>query len=516
MPGAGRRSSRPSRWWPTAWRCGGGGGGACRRRDAGWPPSGQPASATIPRSWWTSSSPPSGPWPRWADERPDDRGHRDPQPACRARPYAVPAGRAQPRVPRHRGRQRLRRRHPPGGGAAVPRRTGAVAGPEPRCQRPQPGRGRGSDAVRGLQRRRLLVGPGSPGAGGGGLGPPPPTRAAGGPNTGRARGARRPGDGTDGQQPAAAGSGSAGAGGAGVPGLLGGASPEGLHRGRRVQPAAVPVRRGDAARLRPCRGRVAAVLCRRRRRPSPPIGEPPGPASPGQHGVAERRAHRLDAPTGRDCRPFRGRARPSGVTRPGSPGSAARRPGAAAGRAVPSCPAAHRGRAPGSTAPGRHAMTADPGPRTTGGIITHNRREELLGTLRHTTTLPDRAPVVVVDNGSGDGTADAVAAGFPQVTLVRSGANMGSLGRNLAVRDLHSPYVAFSDDDLRWQAGALTRAANLLDAHPGLASVTARILVEPDLHEDPLTPELRHSPVPGPAWLPGPALLSVLAGATML
>jgi len=28
-------------------------------------------------------------------------------------------------------------------------------------------------------------------------------------------------------------------------------------------------------------------------------------------------------------------------------------------------------------------------------------------------------------------------------------------------------------------------------------------------------PELRHSPVPGPAWLPGPALLGVLAGASM-
>jgi hypothetical protein len=62
--------------------------------------------------------------------------------------------------------------------------------------------------------------------------------------------------------------------------------------------------------------------------------------------------------------------------------------------------------------------------------------------------------------------------------------------------------VAFCDDS-RWQAGALTRAADLLDAHPGLASVTARILVEPDLREDPLTPELRHSPVPGPvAGLP--------------
>ena len=153
--------------------------------------------------------------------------------------------------------------------------------------------------------------------------------------------------------------------------------------------------------------------------------------------------------------------------------------------------------------------------RTTVVVITHNRREELLGTLRHMTALPDRAPIVVVDNASSDGTADAVAAAFPQVTLIRGRANLASLGRNLAVRGIQSRYVAFCDDDSRWQAGALTRAADLLDAHPGLASVTARILVEPDLQEDPLTPELRNSPVPGPAWLPGPALLSVLAGATM-
>lgn len=153
--------------------------------------------------------------------------------------------------------------------------------------------------------------------------------------------------------------------------------------------------------------------------------------------------------------------------------------------------------------------------RTTVVVITHNRREELLGTLRHMTTLPDQAPIVVVDNASSDGTADAVAAAFPQVTLIRGRANLASLGRNLAVRGIQSRYVAFCDDDSRWQAGALTRAADLLDAHPGLASVTARILVEPDLQEDPLTPELRNSPVPGPAWLPGPALLSVLAGATM-
>ena len=156
---------------------------------------------------------------------------------------------------------------------------------------------------------------------------------------------------------------------------------------------------------------------------------------------------------------------------------------------------------------------------TTGGatvvITTRNRKAELLRTLHHMTALPDRTPVVVVDNGSNDHSADAVAEHFGQVTLLRSDRNLGALGRNLAVRDIDTPYVAFCDDDTRWRPGSLTRAADLLDAHPGLASVTGRILVAPTMVEDPITPELRDSPVPGPAWLPGPALLGVLAGASM-
>jgi GT2 family glycosyltransferase len=139
----------------------------------------------------------------------------------------------------------------------------------------------------------------------------------------------------------------------------------------------------------------------------------------------------------------------------------------------------------------------------------------LLHTLERMTALPDSAPVVVVDNGSSDHTADAVSEHFAQVTLIRSDQNLGSLGRNLAVHGIDTPYVAFCDDDTRWRPGALTRAADLLDAHPGLASVTGRILVAPAMVEDPITPELRDSPVPGPSWLPGPALLSVLAGASM-
>ena len=152
--------------------------------------------------------------------------------------------------------------------------------------------------------------------------------------------------------------------------------------------------------------------------------------------------------------------------------------------------------------------------RTTVVIITRNRRDELLRTLRHMLALPDAAPIIVVDNGSDDGTADAVAREHPEVDLIAATSNLGSIGRNLAVDRVTTPYVSFCDDDTRWQPGALRRATELLDAHPALGSVTGRCLVGPELVEDPITPELRHSPVPAPDWLPGPALLGVLAGLT--
>ncbi|MBC3192299.1 glycosyltransferase [Pseudonocardia sp. C8] len=156
------------------------------------------------------------------------------------------------------------------------------------------------------------------------------------------------------------------------------------------------------------------------------------------------------------------------------------------------------------------------GPRTTVVVITRDRRAELLRTLAHLEALPDAAPVIVVDNGSTDGTAAAVRARHPRVALIAAGENLGAVGRNVAVERVRTPYVTFCDDDTRPQPGALTRAADVLDAHPGVASVTGRCLVEPDLHEDPITPEMRDSPVPAPDGLPGPALLGIMAGLSTL
>lgn len=155
-------------------------------------------------------------------------------------------------------------------------------------------------------------------------------------------------------------------------------------------------------------------------------------------------------------------------------------------------------------------------PRIAVVMITHNRREEVLASLDHLTRLPERPPIVVVDNASGDGTVEAVAQRFPQVEVLPAGGNLGAAARNVGVRHVQTPYVALSDDDTWWEPGALTQAADFFEAHPRLAVAVARILVGPDEEEDPICAEMEHSPLPREPGMPGPPLLGFMAGASVV
>ncbi|GAA2493734.1 glycosyltransferase family 2 protein [Streptomyces gobitricini] len=153
--------------------------------------------------------------------------------------------------------------------------------------------------------------------------------------------------------------------------------------------------------------------------------------------------------------------------------------------------------------------------RTTVVVITHNRRDQLLETLDRLAALPERPPVIVVDNASSDGTPEAVAEHHPAVTLLSPGRNLGAPGRNLGVRHARTPYVAFSDDDSWWEPGALACAADLLDRHPRLGLLAARVRVGPDGEPDPLNDLLAASPLDPVADLPGPPVLGFLACAAV-
>lgn len=154
--------------------------------------------------------------------------------------------------------------------------------------------------------------------------------------------------------------------------------------------------------------------------------------------------------------------------------------------------------------------------RMTVVVITRNRRGELDRTLTRLAALPERPPVIVVDNGSTDGTAAAVHRHHPGAQLIVAQRNLGAVARNLAVRQVTTRYVAFCDDDTWWEPGALALAADALDGNPDVAGIMARIVVQPAGTDDPIVPELEQSPLPGRAGLPGPVLMSVMAGASVL
>ena len=154
--------------------------------------------------------------------------------------------------------------------------------------------------------------------------------------------------------------------------------------------------------------------------------------------------------------------------------------------------------------------------RVTIVMITFDRRDEALESLRRMAELPERPHVIVIDNGSRDGTADAVMLHHPWVEFIGLSANAGAVARNLGVRTATTPYVAFSDDDTWWEPGSLSRAGDVLDRHPEIAVVTATIVVEPGGSEDPVVQDMRVSPLPNEPAMPGFPLLSILAGASVV
>ncbi|WNB86256.1 glycosyltransferase [Cellulomonas sp. ATA003] len=144
-------------------------------------------------------------------------------------------------------------------------------------------------------------------------------------------------------------------------------------------------------------------------------------------------------------------------------------------------------------------------------VASRNRRDELLASLgRH------RAPVVLVDNGSTDGTAQAVRDAHPHVDVLELGRNAGAAGRTLGVRRARTPFVAFADDDSWWAPGSLRTAADALARTPRLALVDVRTLVGPDQRLDPFCALLADSPLPRADDLPGPRILGFMACAAMV
>jgi GT2 family glycosyltransferase len=144
-------------------------------------------------------------------------------------------------------------------------------------------------------------------------------------------------------------------------------------------------------------------------------------------------------------------------------------------------------------------------------IITRDRLDELLHTLARLDELPERPEVVVVDQGARGDAAARVSDRHPHVQVLRPGADHGAAGRTVGVRAVAAPYVAFCDDDSWWSPGALARAARVLDDHPALALVAARVLLGEEQQLDPACAAMAHSPLRRRPGLPGRRVLGFVA-----
>jgi len=146
-------------------------------------------------------------------------------------------------------------------------------------------------------------------------------------------------------------------------------------------------------------------------------------------------------------------------------------------------------------------------------LLTFNCAHRIAGVLARLEAL--QVPVVVVDNGSGDDIREVLAR-FPDVDAVLLPRNIGAAARNVGLRRASTPYVAFCDDDGWYDREGLRAAVTLLDTHPRLGLVNARILVGEQQRLDVISAEMAASPVPERAGIAGAVLLSFMAGAAIV
>lgn len=144
-------------------------------------------------------------------------------------------------------------------------------------------------------------------------------------------------------------------------------------------------------------------------------------------------------------------------------------------------------------------------------IVTRNRRASLSRTLHRLRNLEADFPIVVVDNASDDGTRTMLRRQFPYVRLLALGQNVGAVARDLGVRIVQAPYVAFADDDSWYAPGSLSRAVAFFDHHPRLGLLMSRILVGPQQRLDPICQLMSRTPLPAHPHTPGFPILGFVA-----
>jgi GT2 family glycosyltransferase len=111
-------------------------------------------------------------------------------------------------------------------------------------------------------------------------------------------------------------------------------------------------------------------------------------------------------------------------------------------------------------------------------VVTYNGRELALRTLERyegaiAADPPHTYELIVVDNASQDGVADAIADRFPQISLLRNAENVGfSAGNNVGFAASLGRYLLFSNPDVEVTDETLPTLLALMEHHPDVGACT--------------------------------------------
>jgi GT2 family glycosyltransferase len=111
-------------------------------------------------------------------------------------------------------------------------------------------------------------------------------------------------------------------------------------------------------------------------------------------------------------------------------------------------------------------------------IVSYNCREVLDACLRSLFVSPARLPchIVVVDNGSSDGTVAHLRATWPDLHVIEEGNRGFAAGNNAGIRATTSPLVLLLNPDTRADTGAIETLVAALEADATAAIAGPRIV----------------------------------------
>ena len=121
-------------------------------------------------------------------------------------------------------------------------------------------------------------------------------------------------------------------------------------------------------------------------------------------------------------------------------------------------------------------MSEEQKPKLSVVIVNYNTREDVLACLSFLSRSPEDLQIIVVDNASRDGSAEAIRSEFPQVELLAMPENRWYCGgNNLGLARAQGKYVMLLNPDTEIEADSLTYMIDFMERNPEYDGCTGQM-----------------------------------------